>query len=203
MTGCVAWYHMASLGKPMAETSVPERIVFTPPAGPRWAVQSVQMLRVLRGLWPQAELLCSFHRGIAPGNGTSAKQAASYAAVAVAARLMGAEIYDASGSHVSSIGRYRSYDLHVGYRVHAHLDFLSRRHASILIAEDGRGYGQQMTLNDPYHLDVGDVDLAKSLKNALATESSNGWAASREAISVIDASWPVMQNFVHGLLIGP
>lgn len=46
---------------------------------------------------------------------------------------------DISGSAENLINYYSSCDLHVGYRVHAHIFMNSVNKASILIAEDGRG----------------------------------------------------------------
>src|SRR5699024_8576119 len=40
-------------------------------------------------------------------------------------------------------------DLHIGYRVHAHIYFLSKRLPSILLHEDGRGNGVSEALNSP------------------------------------------------------
>lgn len=201
-TGCVAWYHLPSLGKPLAPSGEPTRIVFTPPAGPRWAIQAVSALRTVRQIWPAAEILCSFHRGILPGQGTSAKQSASYLGFAAAAKLLGARNYDASGPDLSGMECYLDYDLHVGYRVHAHLDFLSRRFPSLLISEDGRGEGQNLSLGDQYCLNVNSGTLADDLSKALASEFESGWAGSADAMSRIDSYWPVMRQFVSDMLEG-
>jgi hypothetical protein len=56
---------------------------------------------------------------------------------------------DASGSAEALMQTYDNYDLHFGYRVHAHLYMLSQGKPSYLIAEDGRGTGQQQVLGEP------------------------------------------------------
>lgn len=196
LTGCVAWYHLPSLGQDLSAPTDISRIVFTPPAGPRWAGQAAQVLRRVREIWPDAEILCSFHRGMTPGNGTSFKQSASYFAMAAAAKRWGAKLYDASGADLDKIGCYLSYDLHVGYRVHAHLDFLSRRRPSLLISEDGRGEGQNISLGDPHNLHVSDASLPTRVKEALLEERSGDWKSSANAIARIDSCWPDMQRYV-------
>ncbi len=53
---------------------------------------------------------------------------------------------DISGSANNLIDHYSSCDLHVGYRVHAHIFMSSINQRSILIAEDGRGTALQKVL---------------------------------------------------------
>jgi hypothetical protein len=43
---------------------------------------------------------------------------------------------------------YKNIDIHIGFRLHAHLWFLRNRKPSILIAEDGRGWGHINTFDD-------------------------------------------------------
>lgn len=56
---------------------------------------------------------------------------------------------DISGSAQKLIDAYSEYDVHIGYRVHAHLFMLSQGRPSFLVAEDGRGTGQQQVLGEP------------------------------------------------------
>ena len=53
---------------------------------------------------------------------------------------MSINIVDITGS-VEGFKVYDDCDLHIGFRVHAHIYNLSNRHLSILIEEDGRGAG--------------------------------------------------------------
>lgn len=43
---------------------------------------------------------------------------------------------------------YKSIDMHIGFRLHGHIWFIRNRKPSILLAEDGRGYGYLKTFND-------------------------------------------------------
>jgi polysaccharide pyruvyl transferase WcaK-like protein len=62
-----------------------------------------------------------------------------------AARVLGYRVINAAYD-LSKIDFYRECDLHVGYRVHAQIDFLSYRHPSVLLNEDGRGEGLSQSL---------------------------------------------------------
>lgn len=59
------------------------------------------------------------------------------------------EYIDASGSADNLMAAYDKFDIHFGYRVHAHLYMLSQGKLSYLIAEDGRGTGQQQVMGEP------------------------------------------------------
>jgi hypothetical protein len=54
---------------------------------------------------------------------------------------------DISGSAENLIRYYSGSDLHIGYRVHAHIFMCSVNRLSILIAEDGRGKALRDTIN--------------------------------------------------------
>ena len=56
------------------------------------------------------------------------------------------EIIDLSKGSDRLMQEYNSCDLHVGYRVHAHIYRLSLRKPSILLAEDSRGMGVKETI---------------------------------------------------------
>ncbi|SEH87874.1 Polysaccharide pyruvyl transferase [Halobacillus karajensis] len=43
------------------------------------------------------------------------------------------------------LSHYKNYDLHVGFRLHGHIWFLRNRKPSLLLGEDGRGFGHLQT----------------------------------------------------------
>ncbi|MCF6781783.1 polysaccharide pyruvyl transferase family protein [Stutzerimonas stutzeri] len=53
---------------------------------------------------------------------------------------------DISGNANNLISYYSCVDLHIGYRVHAHIFMNSSRKMSILVSEDGRGKGSQLAI---------------------------------------------------------
>jgi hypothetical protein len=146
MSGCPVWYDLASIGKPFQRPQSIRKLIFTPAQSPLFAEQSIAVARVLAELFPSAERVCSFHRGIDKADAwVSADEARNNGRIAEAARSLGFEIVDVSVGN-GDLGFYRDFDLHVGYRVHAHILFLSARRASLLLHEDGRGTGASESL---------------------------------------------------------
>jgi len=198
-TGCAAWYHLPSLGKAPAAVSSVGRLVFTPPArSGRHFRETVQVLRLLRRRNPDAERFCVFHRGLRTGTGTRRREAAVVSALAAVARALGYRVVDAS-YRLEAIDFYAECDLHVGYRVHAHLGFLSLRKPSMLLCEDGRGVGQAVTLGDPYELRAGTPDVVDRLEAALEREEADGHPMLIRAVEEIERTWPVMKETIEQL----
>lgn len=140
MTGCPAWYDPQWFDQP---PRIPEKIrnvAVTPAELPRFNHQSKELLQLVRDLFPEARRTCSFHRGWVRDEHTTGAHAENALDLRAYAEKAGFDCQDISGS-VEGMLRYEDYDLHIGYRVHAHLKFLSARKPSFLIAEDGRGRG--------------------------------------------------------------
>ncbi|MDQ3572079.1 MAG: polysaccharide pyruvyl transferase family protein [Actinomycetota bacterium] len=200
-TGCVAWYELELLGRPFEPPHKIRRVVFTPPAKrrPGGLRESLRLLRVVRNRYPDAQRWCVFHRGMRMRKEVSAETStAERRATATAARMLGFRVIDASGTS-DAVESYGECDLHIGYRVHAHLGMLSRRRPSLLVIEDGRGAGQSMTLHDPYHLRAGSAGLVDAVDQALAREEASRFAATAHAVEEIEATWPVMRDTVTQL----
>ncbi len=141
LTGCPVWYHLPSLGQSMRLPERVSRLVVTPAQHPTYREQSVGLLKLLVDLFPDALRLCSFHRGIDEASvWTTANERQHHRSIADAATELGYEVRNVSGD-ASRTSIYEQYELHVGYRVHAHLQFLSERRLSLLLHEDGRGRG--------------------------------------------------------------
>lgn len=145
LTGCPVMYDFQSFGKPFRKKKEIRKIVFTPPASHRHHGQSVGLAKLLRQSFPHAEILACFHRGISSDEHTSLKQAFRSRLIAAAYRLYGIKSIDVAYD-LAKIDFYRDSDLHVGYRVHAHVMFNSMRLPSFLLQEDTRGVGLSATL---------------------------------------------------------
>jgi hypothetical protein len=205
-SGCVAWYHLPHLGRPPTMPDRVERLVVTPPARVKLWPEVVDVLRRLRRRYPHAERWCVFHRGLKPGVEPNRRHALSrYAArsqtIAAAARALGYRVLDAAFD-LASVDFYGDCDLHVGYRVHAHLSLVSQHRPSLLISEDGRGLGQSLTLGDPYSLRAGRPGMTAALEAALDAEERSGYAATLRAIEEIEATSPVMRETIEQLPAG-
>jgi polysaccharide pyruvyl transferase WcaK-like protein len=198
-TGCFAWYHLPSMGRPLQSAERVRRLAFTPAARrrPGGLREVASLLRRLRRRYPQAERYCVFHRGLRAEFETETPTRECLA-TAVLARGLGYRVVDASRD-LGALEFYGQVDLHVGYRVHAHLCTLSRRRPSLLIAEDGRGRGQAVTLADPHDLRAGADALADAVDAVLDQEERSRWPASERAIEEIERTWPTMRETVEQL----
>ncbi len=196
MTGCPVWYDLDSIGKELTADSF-DRIVYTTPAAPALMKQNHVLMRELKKQFPRAELVCSFHRGILPDRYTSVRYGAAYAGMALDAKMLGYKVVDTAYG-LNKISFYKDFDLHVGYRVHAHLDFLSRRKPSVLINEDGRGLGMVRTLGLP-ELNYDDASLVEKYNNLLADYRLGRTGDLCAAIATIESKFDVMKRFLSEL----
>jgi hypothetical protein len=141
MNGCAAWYDLDSLGKGPTLPDELRTIVYTPAQRDLYADQSIALGVALRDAFPRARLVAAFHRGLGDVDAfTPSDDATNTARIAARLREAGLEIADLAGG-VDGFRLYDDCDLHVGYRVHAHIYRSSKRRPSILIHEDGRGVG--------------------------------------------------------------
>jgi polysaccharide pyruvyl transferase WcaK-like protein len=141
MVGCPVWYHLPSIGKEFEPPNAVTRVVFTPAQLHSLHDQSLAVAQRIADAWPDAEKICSFHRGLdASDDFIPEADVANNHTLAERADALGFDVVDVTGD-ASKLDFYDECTMHVGYRVHAHLHFLSRRKPSLLIEEDGRGAG--------------------------------------------------------------
>ena len=147
MTGCPVWYDLPSLNKEMERPQEVKKVVYTPAQSTLFTQQSVEIMKVLKVRFPKAEIYCSFHRGISEKDEfTKNWEVINTTYLAQQAETLGLIPIDTSFD-LEKINFYKNCDLHVGYRVHGHIYFLSKRKPSILLHEDGRGRGVSEALN--------------------------------------------------------
>jgi polysaccharide pyruvyl transferase WcaK-like protein len=149
MTGCPAWYNIEKIGYDFVQPEALNKIIYTPPQNELFSNQSIQVLNYLVGRFSSSEITVAFHRGIDEiDRYTSNSEANNNHKLAAAAQKLGLNIIDLSyGSDKFSL--YDDCDLHIGYRVHAHIYFLANRLPSIIINEDGRGISASEALKTP------------------------------------------------------
>ena len=149
MTGCPAWYDLERVH----ETKVhPYRfdnpiICVSDPAIVSNYSFVIPLLKHIKELFPSATIKFVLHRGLAtPNHDEVCKSVQNLGFVEIV------ELYpDAKAFEV-----YDECDLHIGFRVHAHIYNLSRRQRSIVIEEDGRGGGVNEALGLPALLSYSD-----------------------------------------------
>ena len=149
MTGCPVWYDIDSLNKEFIVPSKIKRILFTPAQRVVYSNQTIEILKFLKRKYNDTEIIVSFHRGLGyTDEYTQKSDADNTLRIANIAKKLGMEVIDVAYD-LKKIKFYEECDLHIGYRVHAHIYFLSKRMPSVLIHEDGRGTGATEALKSP------------------------------------------------------
>ena len=156
-TGCPAWYDLSKVSEGSLlkhpEGSDIRTIAISDPAEMA-NIDAVRFLvEQLSTIFPDARLKLVFHRGwSADGYSRKALAARQSELVSWAAdrNIPSVDIsYGWEGFH-----EYDDCDLHIGYRVHAHLYNVSQRKPTFLIEEDGRGYGANEALRRATHISL-------------------------------------------------
>jgi hypothetical protein len=227
MTGCPVWYDLASIGKKIKKPEKIKKVVFTPAQDSIYRDQTIKILYLLVNMFPDSELYCSFHRGLKADEFTTKADENNVIAIKRKADELGYNVVDASYD-LDRIKFYDDCDLHVGYRVHANLYFLSKRKPSFLLHEDGRGRGVSESLNlrgiDAFErtsigymtdmLNIPQIQglsikllrgvkpsnyAVEILNDYILEELENGFARFSGVDRVIDVHYEAMTNFINNL----
>lgn len=154
-TGCPAWFDLSKvdeahlLKSPRWEDV--QTIAVSDPAILRNVDSPKYLIEQLKKTFPDARVKLVFHRGWTNDEFSSPDLAKGQGSLAQWAESADVEPVDISYSH-EGFAVYDECDLHVGYRVHAHLYNISQRKPSFLIEEDGRGYGANDALGFETHI---------------------------------------------------
>lgn len=165
-TGCPAWYDLDKanipelLSKPTR--SAVRTIAVSDPAVQRNMPAAKFLIEELKQAFPQAKVILVFHRGWTEDKFTKHELAEAQGRLASWARSSGVETIDIAYSD-KGFSIYDNCDLHVGYRVHAHLYNISERRPSYLIEEDSRGYGANEALGCEDHVSLDEPKLSERL----------------------------------------
>ncbi len=200
MTGCPVWYDMKSLGKEFPEKLSPRKIVITTPASPLHLILNTKLVKLIRKEFSTAKIILSFHRGILFDKHTTFRSSIGYILMAFLAKLVdkNIQIKDVSYS-LNKIEFYKECDFHIGFRVHAHLYFLSQRKPSLLINEDGRGEGMVLSLGQKVY-NVTNKDLIGELKEHILTLKKSGLREFKNVREKIDSTFESsMKYFLNNL----
>jgi len=136
MTGCPAWYDLDTLNQPAKKSFAGEpvnKVAFS--LGVRmyrnasFRNNTLLLLEQLRDRFGE-RLECVFHHPL---------ETHDNARMVDFLKRRDIPHMDISGSVEKMVEYYLGVDLHVGFRVHAHILMMSRNARSVLIAEDGRG----------------------------------------------------------------
>jgi hypothetical protein len=194
MTGCPAWYDLARVERDYAHCVDVGRLVMSMPAIMQPGV--VELLAWLTQRFPKARRVVSFHHGLAPSStGKGRETGREFVAFAREAKRQDWEIRGLASSLAQMERLYGETDLHIGYRVHAHLFCLSRRTASILISEDTRGVGQCRALGAPILMtDGANIEPIMAVVDEHFSKRGETVAGS---VATMQATFPKMRDFLE------
>lgn len=143
MTGCPAWYNLDYVNQTTFSRDLSKgikKICISDPAKPFNSGLAIKLVSYLKRVLPDVEYRFVFHRGFEEDKFTTKENAEAALLLKNTIESLGCQCENiAFGSE--GMKAYDDCDLHIGFRVHAHIYNLSRRSASILIEEDGRGAG--------------------------------------------------------------
>jgi hypothetical protein len=148
MTGCPAYYDLPSIGARVPPLDTIRKVAFS--LGVSF-VRSASMERLMKEQvllmkehFKDSRFEVVFHHSLDPDKflrvyAGSKRHNVRHNAFAKWLEGHGIPYVDIAGSAENLIAYYESVDLHVGYRVHAHIFMASQSKLSVLITEDGRG----------------------------------------------------------------
>lgn len=150
LVGCPAWYDLEALGHSFEKPSTLESLAISTavPRSRYYRKQFRYLLRRVSDEFPDADLYCSFHRGISNDDHTPFINSLHLRRFKRVASKNGYTILNPA-YEPEKLEQYRDIDLHIGYRVHGHIYFLAMRHPSYLFQVDGRGTGVSESLSTP------------------------------------------------------
>lgn len=195
-TGCPATYDFNRVNTEFIPPGSLGKIVVTAPAKARSFVPAEKLVVQIAKMFPSAHRVLSFHRGIYKDEHTSLIEEANNVSLKNVAEENGFAIVDSSYS-VNKINFYEGFDLHVGFRVHGHLNFLSLRKPSILISEDGRGIGQDMNFNTSPIIST-DSNMIDIVCDRVSSHVLNKFYDFNDVFCCIDNMFVSMQEFILG-----
>lgn len=234
MTGCPALYDPEKLGTNfiLTKKSDVKTIVYS------YGVNFVEsksikenqreVLLAIVNQFPEAKVVAAFHHSVnedelTASYGKRPKFANAHREEIKWLHHEGIAMQDISGGVEDLIDLYTLADLHIGYRVHAHIFMSSIRKPSVLISEDGRGRGLkevlgglvfdsftavQVDLTDRVLNKVGikkmdafqtDDKLADDIVNFLEYDFAQGNVITKQIQTSIDRHFSVMKTYLERL----
>lgn len=143
MTGCPAWYNLQHIEEDTLKSDIHvpfKKICISDPANSQNFGQALELIKYIKNKFTNANITFVFHR--------IEKNDKNYQSFRKQIEEQGIETVDISNS-VDGFSVYNDCDLHIGYRVHAHIYNLSSHNISILVEEDGRGAGINQAMGLP------------------------------------------------------
>jgi len=155
MTGCPAFNDFKHLENPTLDTAEIKKIAFSLGVSFLESNEMLEQMRSnilgIRDGFPSTEIEVVFHHALSDEflttHNATDHHLAGHRKFADWLTNQGISFVDISGSAENLVECYSNADLHVGYRVHAHIFMTSIGKRSLLIAEDGRGKGVRLVMD--------------------------------------------------------
>lgn len=215
MTGCPVWYDYDFVNSTEINKNVDKsikKIIISDPGITKEveqqkikAEQAIEVIKTVRGEFPNANIEFTFNNGIITKYSTECN-------VKIKEYLEEKNIkYHDLSNDWKGFQVYDDIDLHIGYRVHSHIYTLSKRIPSILIEEDARGYGVNHALGLETNMTSYDIkaNLANKLegnKNLLVHLNSsidemitNDFIRIKNAFVLMNKGYKTMQNVLSNI----
>jgi hypothetical protein len=163
MTGCPALYSLDHINKPIAIPKTFQKVSYSMGVGFTRSVSMREQMKstiiCLRDFFDSANFMVVFHHSTdkryLATHGSNKRFWDGHQEFIEWLRKEDIPSVDISGSAERLIDHYRNEDLHIGYRIHAHIFMSSISKPSILINEDGRGKALRDVIGgfylDAYH----------------------------------------------------
>lgn len=220
MTGCPAWYDLKYIHQKNLST-VPEKnnvkkIAISDPGNVINLQMAANIVSLCKDSFKPNEIVFVFHRGWNKDRYTSEDVSNKQQKLRDWLIDNDVKVVDSSYS-AKGFQEYDSCDIHVGFRVHAHIYCLSHRIPTFLIEEDGRGFGVNETLGFRHIRPKGSnsflgtlkqyfgftpecfstmkqnsLNIFSQLDNAINDEFSSNWQTHREAFKKMEETFKVM-----------
>lgn len=193
MTGCPAWYDTDRVEKLAYKGCTLNReaayIIVSDAAFGRNTKYTLMLIGKIREMFPKARIKLLFHRGINGDNEilTRKENLTKY----------NYEYEDISGS-LDGFAQYDECDLHIGFRVHAHIYNLSHGNTSLLINEDARGFGVNDALGLPNILI--DRFIGGSIENQINIIMQSEGICFNNSSNAIKNQYNQMIDYIRGIL---
>jgi hypothetical protein len=154
MTGCPALYSHEHMDSPVTIRPSPRKIGFSLGVSLKYSRRMQQQMKTVilctKERFPDSELCVAFHHGLSEAylHSDGASRNLHKRQLEFADWLMKESIsyIDLSGDAKKLQSFYAQCELHIGYRIHAHIFMSSISRPSLLLIEDGRGIALQSVI---------------------------------------------------------
>jgi hypothetical protein len=148
MSGCPAWYDIDKLNTTFNHNIELKTIVLSTPQKKIFFPQFIELLKNIKNNFPKSEIIVTFNRGYTEDKYTNKRESSYMTYYWNEINKIHDNVVDLS-SNLELFLEHLKYDLHIGYRLHTHINFISNRKFSYLLSEDSRAYGHCQTLSLP------------------------------------------------------